>query len=282
MPRVYTCLLALSAAVAAANAQAGPEITARAEMPVAKRGLSTCSNNACGGAESCPYLSISYSDSTTTIAGCCLGSDASGQKPINSVCEGWPICKGPTTTTWEETPVSCAALVAYTAANYDAELSLAEAAFSADPSSFCFTVGSNSYTDNCAAVGHGGGGGAAATPTTTTTVKATASTSIDGDTNASSSGGDAGATAGDANGAPGSAVNSGTSGGSSHVATVVSGTAAEGTTLVSSTGSTSSSSSASTTANGTSGASALSVSMGWGAWAMGVVGVLPAVMALML
>ncbi|KAI1372426.1 hypothetical protein F4677DRAFT_449329 [Hypoxylon crocopeplum] len=41
--------------------------------------------------------------------GCCVGGTV--DPPVLSVCNGWPICNGPTTTTWTSTPISCATIV---------------------------------------------------------------------------------------------------------------------------------------------------------------------------
>ncbi|KAI0850696.1 hypothetical protein F5Y00DRAFT_260145 [Daldinia vernicosa] len=43
------------------------------------------------------------------ISGCCVGGHI--DTPYLSVCDGWPICQGPTTTTQTTTPLSCATFV---------------------------------------------------------------------------------------------------------------------------------------------------------------------------
>ncbi|KAF3055127.1 hypothetical protein GL218_07675 [Daldinia childiae] len=42
-------------------------------------------------------------------SGCCVGGHI--DTPYLSVCDGWPICQGPTTTTQTTTPLSCATFV---------------------------------------------------------------------------------------------------------------------------------------------------------------------------
>ncbi|KAI0101130.1 hypothetical protein F4814DRAFT_456075 [Daldinia grandis] len=42
-------------------------------------------------------------------SGCCVGGHL--DTPYVSVCDGWPICQGPTTTTQTTTPLSCATFV---------------------------------------------------------------------------------------------------------------------------------------------------------------------------
>ncbi|KAJ4393293.1 hypothetical protein N0V93_002501 [Gnomoniopsis smithogilvyi] len=286
MSRARSCLVALSMAMAV-NGLAAPEITARAV--IAQRG------------SDCPYVSVSHQDSSTSIQGCCVGGSDEGQQPFLSVCDGWPICNGPTTTTWTATPISCAAMIAFTDANYDAELSSAEQAFKTDSTDFCYTVGG---ADNCS-----GGSAAKATTTSDASSAEESGNGSDGATgsDAAATGGDAAATGGDAGatggtaigsaGSAGSAVNSGnaasntgtsssgssgnstsSNSGSSGSSSSSSGTTGSGS---SSSGSSSSStSSTTTTTSGTSGANVLG--LGWGAWALGLAGVGPVAMAMVL
>ncbi|KAI0894328.1 hypothetical protein F4806DRAFT_472842 [Annulohypoxylon nitens] len=65
----------------------------------------------------CPGVRFDIDDS-----GCCVGGTV--DTPYLSVCKGWPICQGPTTTTWTATPISCATIVT-DGPNYDAEISKA-------------------------------------------------------------------------------------------------------------------------------------------------------------
>ncbi|KAH8812410.1 hypothetical protein F5884DRAFT_750719 [Xylogone sp. PMI_703] len=44
-----------------------------------------------------------------STTGCCVGGVA--PTPYLSVCEGWPICRGPVTTTYTAPPLSCATFV---------------------------------------------------------------------------------------------------------------------------------------------------------------------------
>ncbi|KAI0886342.1 uncharacterized protein GGS22DRAFT_199621 [Annulohypoxylon maeteangense] len=53
----------------------------------------------------CPGVTFVHTNSQ----GCCVGGSV--DQPYLSVCKGWPVCQGPTTTTWVATPISCATIV---------------------------------------------------------------------------------------------------------------------------------------------------------------------------
>ncbi|KAI1101864.1 hypothetical protein F4804DRAFT_286845 [Jackrogersella minutella] len=83
----------------------------------------------------CPGTSFDNSGSK----GCCVGGTV--DSPFLSVCEGWPICEGPTTTTWSATPISCATIIT-SGANYESELSSARASLSASGTHYITTLDS--------------------------------------------------------------------------------------------------------------------------------------------
>ncbi|KAI0376962.1 hypothetical protein F5Y04DRAFT_285380 [Hypomontagnella monticulosa] len=73
-------------------------------------------------------------------SGCCVGGTI--DPPVLSVCEGWPICQGPTTTTWSQTPISCATIVT-DGPSYSALVSSAESSMKASGTHFATRLDGN-------------------------------------------------------------------------------------------------------------------------------------------
>ncbi|KAI1409812.1 hypothetical protein F5Y13DRAFT_202980 [Hypoxylon sp. FL1857] len=96
-------------------------------------------------------------------SGCCVGGKV--DPPFLSVCEGWPICQGPTTTTWTQTPLSCATIVT-DGPDYDAQVSSASASLQASGTNFVTRLDGGAVATTAApAPGQSGSSGSGAAPT---------------------------------------------------------------------------------------------------------------------
>ncbi|OTA96825.1 hypothetical protein M434DRAFT_362454 [Hypoxylon sp. CO27-5] len=108
-------------------------------------------------------------------SGCCVGGKV--DPPFLSVCEGWPICQGPTTTTWTQTPLSCATIVT-DGPHYDAQISSASASLQDSGTNYVTRLdGGAVVTTTTPAPGQSGSTGASTTATGTSSGGATAQTS---------------------------------------------------------------------------------------------------------
>ncbi|OTA58867.1 hypothetical protein K449DRAFT_467069 [Hypoxylon sp. EC38] len=98
-------------------------------------------------------------------SGCCVGGEV--DPPFLSVCEGWPICQGPTTTTWTQTSLSCATIVT-DGPDYDAQISSASASLQASGTNYVTRLdGGAVVTTTTPARGQSGSTGAGTTATRT-------------------------------------------------------------------------------------------------------------------
>ncbi|KAI1086434.1 hypothetical protein F5B19DRAFT_160880 [Rostrohypoxylon terebratum] len=145
----------------------------------------------------CPGVRFVNSDS-----GCCVGGTVDA--PFLSVCKGWPICEGPTTTTWTATPISCATIVT-DGPDYDAQISKARDSLKAS--------GTHLVTPLTGGIGVGVGGtavstGAAAGATASPgqSAAATATAAAAGSSATGSAGGSSGGAAATSQGATGAAA----------------------------------------------------------------------------
>ncbi|KAI1137568.1 hypothetical protein F5Y05DRAFT_74710 [Hypoxylon sp. FL0543] len=105
-------------------------------------------------------------------SGCCVGGKV--DEPHLSVCEGWPLCQGPTTTTWTQTPLSCATVVT-DGPDYDAQISSASASLQASGTNLVTRLdGGAVATTATAAPGQSGPSGSGTAGTTANTGASTA------------------------------------------------------------------------------------------------------------
>ncbi|KAI2462931.1 hypothetical protein F4781DRAFT_437954 [Annulohypoxylon bovei var. microspora] len=138
--------------------------------------------------DNCPGVNFVQTNSK----GCCVGGTI--DQPYLSVCDGWPICKGPTTTTWIATPISCATIVT-DGPNYDSEISSARASLEASGTHLVTPLSSGVAQTTTASPGQSGSGSsAAATKTGSSSSTATAVTGSGSTMDATSSGAAAAAT----------------------------------------------------------------------------------------
>ncbi|KAI1212059.1 uncharacterized protein F4807DRAFT_386800 [Annulohypoxylon truncatum] len=127
------------------------------------------------------------------LSGCCVGGTI--DSPYLSVCKGWPICEGPTTTTWTATPISCATIVT-DGANYDAAISSARASLLASGTHLVTALdgvtaaaGGSTGTATAATASPGGSGsgtGAGATATGSSGAAATSESAAGAETGSGS------------------------------------------------------------------------------------------------
>ncbi|KAI2601845.1 hypothetical protein GGR54DRAFT_645626 [Hypoxylon sp. NC1633] len=107
----------------------------------------------------CPGLQFS----NLNEKGCCVGGEY--EPPFLSSCSGWPLCQGPTTTTWHSKPISCATIVTL-GPDYDNQISSASASLEASGTHFVTTLGTDANAVETATATPGqSSGGSGPTPT---------------------------------------------------------------------------------------------------------------------
>ncbi|KAI1455470.1 hypothetical protein F4805DRAFT_268660 [Annulohypoxylon moriforme] len=116
-----------------------------------------------------------------TVSGCCVGGTV--DSPYLSVCKGWPICQGPTTTTWTATPITCATIVT-DGANYDNEISSARESLKASGTHLVTPLDGATVTGGASATASPGQSGSA---TATVTGEGSSATSASGSDSSSDS-----------------------------------------------------------------------------------------------
>ncbi|KAI0107929.1 hypothetical protein F4776DRAFT_414899 [Hypoxylon sp. NC0597] len=108
-------------------------------------------------------------------SGCCVGGKV--DPPFLSVCEGWPICQGPTTTTWTQTPLSCATIVT-DGPDYDAQISSASESLQESGTNYVTRLDGGAVASTATlAPGQSGSAGAGTTATGTSSGGVAAATS---------------------------------------------------------------------------------------------------------